>query len=256
MLDHIDTGYEVKFDFPIRQRPPELAYLLATVPRAGSTHFSHVLWQSGCLGAPLEYLNFEPAGPYGFAANSPEAQLNLWRSALQRRSSPNGVFGLKAFPMQLQDLERRNPRLLQEVLATVLPRDRPRRIIYLRRRDLVAQTVSYARASISRVWRKEQESTNSELLEYSQEQLESAERGIVFQQNVWERMFNDLRIEPLSLWHEDVLADPAAAIRLVAGYLGISIDAAAAVDIPQIQQQSRGDTQLWKTRYIQSRRPT
>jgi len=254
MLEKIDTGYEGKFDFPARREPPEITYLLATVPRAGSTHFSHVLWATGCLGAPLEYLNFEPAGPYGFASASSAAQLDLWRSVLRRRSSPNGVFGLKAFPMQLQALERDNPPLLQEVLAATLPRDRPRRIVYLRRRDIVAQAVSYARASMSGIWRKEQEGAGPEAPDYSQEQLESAERGILFQQNVWERMFNDLRIEPLAMWHENILANPSAAARQVADYVGVPLDAAAAVSIPEIQKQASGDAQAWIERYARSPR--
>src|SRR3954468_22249510 len=142
MLSHIETGYEGKFDFAARQQPPDLAYLLASVPRAGSTYFSHLLWRTGCLGAPLEYLNFDPAGPYGFAAESPDLQRRLWRSVLRRRCSPNGVFGLKAFPQQLEQLQRTNPALLQEVLAMILPDGRPRKIIYLRRRDRLAQAVS------------------------------------------------------------------------------------------------------------------
>src|SRR5215207_8866293 len=105
MLTHIETGYEGKFDFADRRPGPETSYLLASVPRAGSTHFSHLLWATGCLGAPLEYLNFESAGPYGFAAASPELQQQLWRSVLRRRCSPNGVFGLKAFPQQLDRLQ-------------------------------------------------------------------------------------------------------------------------------------------------------
>ena len=178
MLVDIDTGYEGKFDFPARAQGPEITYLLASAPRAGSTHFSHVLWRTGCLGAPLEYLNFEPLGPYGFAATSPSLQQQLWRSVLRRRCSPNGVFGLKVFPAQLEQLQQMNPPLLDDVLATVLPRDRPRRIVYLRRRDRVAQAVSYARATLSGIWRKEQEAAGPAPIEYSQEALESAEQGI------------------------------------------------------------------------------
>src|SRR4051812_12599233 len=189
MLDQIDTGYEGKFDFPTRAERPQISYLLASLPRAGSTHFSHVLWRTGCLGAPLEYLNFQPAGPYGFAAASPKLQHQLWRSVLRRGCSPNGVFGLKAFAMQLEELNRGNQPLLNDVLATVLPADRPRRIVYLRRRDRVAQAVSYARATLSGIWRKEQEASEQQPVEYSQEALESAERGIAFQENVWASMF-------------------------------------------------------------------
>jgi LPS sulfotransferase NodH len=249
----IDTGYEGKFDFPAHQGPPEITYLLASVPRAGSTYFSHVLWRTGCLGAPLEYLNYEPLGPYGFAARSADAQLDLWRSVLKRRCSPNGVFGLKAFPMQLQSLEQNNPFLLREVLATILPKDRPRNVVYLRRRDLVAQAVSYARANMTGIWRREQEAAVPREIEYSQDQLEAAERGIALQQGVWERMFNDLRIDPLELWHEDVLHDPLGAAKQVADDLRITIDAQAKVQIPEIRKQSPGNTQAWIDRYARSR---
>jgi LPS sulfotransferase NodH len=256
MLDNFETGYEGKFDFPPRMDAPERTYLLASVPRAGSTYFSHVLWRTGCLGAPLEYLNFEVAGPYGFAANSADLQHELWRSVLRRRCSPNGVFGLKAFAQQLDGLQRTNPALLSDVLATMLPRDRPRHVVYLRRRDRVAQVVSYARASLSGIWRKDQERSGSSEPAYSQEALEAAERGIEFQESVWARMFADLRIEPLELWHEDVLADPNAAAQQVAGYVGVSIDPHAAIDIPSIDKQSVGDASEWAERYSKERETT
>jgi LPS sulfotransferase NodH len=249
----VDTGYEGKFDFPVRANGPERTYLLASVPRAGSTFFSHVLWQTGCLGAPLEYLNYERAGPYGFAANSPSVQQQLWQSVLRRRCSPNGIFGLKAFAVQLEHLNHDNPPLLDDVLSVMLPRGGERRIVYLRRRDRVAQTVSYARASLSGVWRKEQEREGVPAPDYSQEALESAERGIAFQEEVWARMFDDLRVEPLELWHEDVLAGPAAAAQQVAGYVGVPIDPAAAVEVPEIVKQSERDASAWIKRYAVSR---
>jgi len=249
----VDTGYEGKFDFPPSPDGPERTYLFASVPRAGSTYFSHVLWRTGCLGAPLEYLNFEPAGPYGFAANSPQMQLQLWRSVLSRRCSPNGVFGLKVFPIQLEQLNHDNPALLEEVLSVMLPRGGERRIVYLRRRDRVAQAVSYARASISGVWRKDQETDSAQSIDYSQQALEAAERGIAFQQEVWTRMFNDLAIAPLELWHEDVLADPSAAAQQVADYVGVAFNAGSAVDVPEIRKQSEGDASAWAERYARSR---
>jgi LPS sulfotransferase NodH len=253
MLDNFNTGYEGRFDFPPRSTAPERTYLLASVPRAGSTYFSHLLWQTGSLGAPLEYLNFEIAGPYGFASKSTALQHELWRSVLRRRCSPNGVFGLKAFPQQLEDLQQSNQGLLADVLATILPRDRARYVIYLRRRDRVAQSVSLARASVSGVWRHDQERSEAEPLEYSQAALEAAERGIAFQEGVWATMFADLRIQPLNLWHEDVLADPADALSQVAKYIGVSVDPSAEVAVPAINKQSPGESAEWITRYAEAR---
>ena len=223
------------------------------MPRAGSTHFSHLLWRTGCLGAPLEYLNFEPAGPYGFAGLLAELQRRLWRSVLRRRCSPNGVFGLKAFPPQLERLRERNPQLLEEVLATILPQGRQRQIVYLRRRDRLAQTVSYARATLSGVWRKEQERGPAPQIDYSDQELEAAERGIAFQEAAWDEMFADLQIEPLTVWHEDALADGAAVAEAVANYLGVAIDHAAVVEVPPITKQSEGDSPEWAERYARSR---
>lgn len=253
MLTHIDTGYEGKFDFPSRARGPELTYLLASVPRAGSTYFSHLLWRTGCLGAPLEYVNFEAAGPYGFARGSPQVQLQLWRSVLRRRCSPNGVFGLKAFAPQLDQLQRKNPPLLEEVLATMLPRGGTRRVIYIRRRDRLAQVVSYARASLSGIWRRDQESAVAEPIDYSQEALEAAERGIALQESVWEQMFSELKIDPLTVWHEDALADGASMVEAVADFLGVEIDPASALEVPVIEKQSEGDAAAWTQRYANSR---
>jgi LPS sulfotransferase NodH len=253
MLEGVDTGLEGKFDFPAFGGPPEIVYMLATVPRTGSSFFSHALWRSGCLGAPLEYLNFDPAGPYSFASSSPDLQQRLWRSVLRRRTSPNGVFGFKCFPMQLQALEEGNQVLLAEVLAAALPRDRPKRIVYLARRDRVAHAISYARATLSGIWRKEQEEKGGVPVEYSQKALETAEHWIDLQTDVWERMFADLRIEPLRLWYEDVAARPGEAVGQVAAFLGVALDPGAEIEVPAVLKQSESDSVAWAMRYAEAK---
>lgn len=239
------TGYEPQFDFPMRDRPPEKPWLLATVPRTGSTFVSHLLWASGCLGAPLEYLNFVPAGPYGFASQSPAQQIELWRSALHRRTSPNGVFGLKAFPAQFEDLYPTNRMLVDEVMRTLFARGRPASVVHLRRRDTKAHAISYARALLSGIWRKEQEGEDRPEPEYSREALIRAARMIEHQESIWQAMFRDLRVAPLDIWYEDVLEDPEEAKSRVANYLGVEIDPAAAVTVPQIERQSRVGARAW-----------
>jgi LPS sulfotransferase NodH len=67
-------------------------------------------------------------------------------------------------------------------------------------------------------------------------------------------MFRDLALEPLRMWHEDVLADPAAAAERVGDYVGVPIDPQAAVTIPEIRKQSRGDADQWATRYAAATR--
>jgi LPS sulfotransferase NodH len=252
-MDGVDTGYEGKFDFPPRMGPPAIPYLLASVPRTGSSWFSHLLWRTGCLGAPLEYLNFEKGGPYGFASESPDLQEQLWRSVLARRTSPNGVFGIKAFPMQLEALVSGNPALLSAVLSTLLPRGGAKRVVHLGRRDRIAHIISYARATLSGVWRKEQERGTAPEPEFDAAALETADRWLALQESAWAGMFADLGIEPLRLWYEDAIADPEGAVRQVADYLGVSIDPGAVVAVPAVERQSRGAGPDWAELYAQSR---
>ena len=251
-MSRVDTGYEATFDFQPRDGLPERPYLLATVPRSGSTYLSHVLWRTGCLGAPLEYLNFEPAGPYGYAHQSPNDQTRLWQAVLRGRTSPNGVFGLKGFPMQFEALRSGNPQLLREVMRTVIPSRAESSIVMLRRRDKTAHAISYARALLSGIWRKEQEAAGRAEPEYSRIAHERAARMIEGQEAAWAAMFADLGIAPLELWYEDVVADPDGATATVAAHLGVALDPDAMVKIPEIERQSQEGARAWAKRHAAS----
>jgi LPS sulfotransferase NodH len=245
MLEGIETGYEEKFDFPERSGPPALIYTLASVPRTGSTFVSHLLWQSGCLGSPLEYLNFLPGSPFGSSHNSPEQQRRLWHTVLRRRTSPNGVFGVKCFSQQLRGLQQQNPSLLLEVLQTLFPPSTAAKVVTLKRRDRVAHAVSYARAAMSGVWRKEQEQQSAPNLEYSAEIVEQASRALDQQEADWDLLFRERGAQQILLWYEDVLDDPRSAIESVADFLGIALDRAAAVRVPEIERQSQQEARRW-----------
>ena len=248
MLLVTDTGYEGKFDFPRRLIPPDPTYLLAALPRTGSTWFSHLLWQTGCLGAPLEYLNFDPAGPYFFAARCPSSQFQLWRSVLARRTSPNGVFGLKAFPDQLQALQQEHPEMLNAVMAEFFG-SRQQCVILLGRRDRVAHAISLARAMASGVWRREQQDDRELEVGYSAEAVERARQMLDLQAHAWQQMFAELAIDPLEIRYEDVVADPDGAVGRVARAVGVRLDRSSRIKVPSIERQDQSDSVQWIARY-------
>ena len=253
MLEGIETGYEAKFDFPFREAPPEKVYVLASVPRSGSTYLSHLLWRTGCLGAPLEYLNFLPAGPYGFASNSPDNQVEIWESVLHRRTSPNGVFGIKCFPMLIALLFRSNPQLYARATAMLMPPDRSARVVRLRRRDRIAHAISYARAIRSGVWRQEQEPPEGISVEYSRAAVDDAVDELERAESGWDPLFDNLEVEPLTLWHEDVVDRPDDAVTKVADFLNVRIDPSLAVEVPRVRKQAQSDSRLWAERYRSER---
>lgn len=248
-LEGIETGYEERYDFPYRQALPERAYMFATVPRTGSSYVSHLLWQTGCLGAPLEYLNFLPSGPSRLALADPQRQAEFWRSMLHLRTSPNGVFGVKAFSLQLRELQQRNPNLLREVFAMLLLNGPATRVIRLKRRDRTAHAISYARAALSGIWRKEQEMGGAATVEYSGKVVDDARAALDRQEADWDLLLNELGVEPLMLWYEDMLDAPEEAIRTVASYLGVRLDPESAVAIPGVEKQSQEDSRRWSELY-------
>tara|TARA_B100000678_G_scaffold289194_1_gene299216 strand:+ start:581 stop:1435 length:855 start_codon:yes stop_codon:yes gene_type:complete len=247
---NILTGYEDRFDWPAFRGEPR-PYMLATVPRSGSTFLSHLLWETGCLGAPLEYLNFEPTGPYGAVHGSPEAQIELWNRVVRHRTSPNGIFGMKAFPLQMEQLGQSNPALLGHAMRFFLSGGPASRVVQLRRRDTTAHAISLARASLSGIWRQEQEEGGRAEPGYSATMVERAGRELAAQEDAWAQMYREMAISPLVLWYEDVMDAPDEAVGAVADYLGVAIDPAARVEVPQIKRQAQAGAQEWKRQHGQ-----
>lgn len=248
MSEAFETGYEARYDFPYRDGLPERSFVLATVPRTGSTFVSHLLWQSGCLGAPLEYLNFLPGSPYAAAHGSPARQQELWRSALHRRTSPNGVFSVKCFSQQLRELQQQHPALLIHFVNSMLPRGRAK-VVRLHRRDRVAHAISYARAALSGVWHKVQEADEDRTVAYSGEAVDHARRLLDHQDADWDALLREQAADQLTIWYEDVIDRPADAVRQVADFIGVQLDSGAVVPVPPIEQQSQRDAQAWSRRY-------
>ena len=151
--------------------------------------------------------------------------------------------------MQFEALQQDNPALLADVMRTVIPSRANGRIILLHRRDRTAHAISYARAILSGIWRAEQERGGRAEPKYSRVAVERAERMIESQEGSWKEMLADLQITPLELWYEDVLADPAATIDAVAGYLGVEIDPGSTVKVPPIERQSQHGALAWARRH-------
>ena len=253
MLEGIETGYEEKFDFPYREALPERVYILASVPRSGSTYLSHLLWQSGCLGAPLEYFNFLPTGHYAAAARSAEKQIAIWRSVLHRRTSPNGVFGVKCFPGMVEHLGQGNPALFREVTALLLTANPNPKVVQLKRRDRIAHAISYARAVRSGIWRAEQEEKGQPAtVSYSEQAIDEALQVLGRDEAAWDSLYSNSGITPLVLWYEDVVERSEEAIESVAGYLGVTLDPSATVSVPEIRRQSREDSERWAEQHAHS----
>lgn len=242
--------YDRDYDFLTHYREPACRYILASVPRSGSTLCSIRLWQSGQMGAPIEYLNFQMADRMlerlGYAPGkdgrpTDAAQLSrYWDTLRQLRTSPNGVFGCKLFVYNLTLLATLYPGFVRAIAPT--------HVIYLTRSDLVAQAISYYRAQSSQAWFAGVRPTESP--EYDYPQIRSALMSICAQMAVWEKLFVAWGVRPLRLYYEQLWRFPRRVISSVEAHLGVVRDPAEHVAIPLVIRQADRESAEWRARFV------
>src|ERR1700761_1294565 len=107
-------------------------YAICAEPRSGSSLLGQILGSTGLLGRPREYFNapsFRDSADFPDYPEDAESQL---RVITTRGATPNGVYGLKVFSHQFE-----------EVKSLGWPERLPAlSFIYLERRDLLGQALS------------------------------------------------------------------------------------------------------------------
>ncbi|MBS0381694.1 MAG: hypothetical protein JSR56_04605 [Proteobacteria bacterium] len=244
------TMYDKEMDFFTYHASPSRRYILATMPRSGSTLCSTRLWQSGQLGAPLEYLNFGLAAGllrrFGYepgkdARPKDSAQISCyWRNLQQLRTSSNGVFGCKIFVCNLRVLASRYPEFLS--------RFAPTHVVYLTRKDLVGQAISYYRAQRTNAWFGGVRAAKTP--DYDFKRIQSCLVSICSQMAVWERLFEKWGVTPLRVYYEQLCCTPRQVVSAVKTHLDVRHDPAAKLSMPLIVRQADRVTEEWRTKFV------
>jgi trehalose 2-sulfotransferase len=142
-------------------RPDFDSYLICATPRSGSTLLCGLLESSGVAGHPASYFNRE--GLNGYAddwriARPRDGQIDeaFVRAALTAGKTSNGVFGGRIMAETLPELisglaaAASRPAVTDvDLLSAQLGR---LRFVHLRRRDVVAQAVSWAKSLQTHFW--------------------------------------------------------------------------------------------------------
>jgi LPS sulfotransferase NodH len=238
---HIPLSYQACRDFPRREEAPVQSYMVATSPRSGSTYFCLLLWRSGVLGAPMEYLNFKSSG--GIVERLGGGSItDYWGELRRLRTSPNGVFGFKIFVGNYVQTLKIHPDLVPHIQSD--------RVIYLRRLDKIAQAVSHLKAIQSGSWfagigaRAETKYDFTELLR--------CYRWAKHQDFLWEKLFSLTASEPLRLTYEEVVENPSSAVERVCSYLGVAGDSHAQLNhISLTEPQADSLSQEWADRFAE-----
>ncbi len=220
--------------------PLRKSYIVASSYRSGSNYFCWELWRTGVLGAPVEFLNPYDALPVlmnRFKASSPADYIT---KLVERRSSKNGVFGLKTHSHHFEAFLKQYPSLL-EALSPVT-------FIHINRRNKLAQAVSMAKALQSDFWTSRIESERPPL-QYDRELIAKCLEEVQQQELKWPRWFEAHNIKPFHVVYEDLIADTPKVIRSIVELLGVENDERDDVLVPPTKRQGDGTYRDWIDRF-------
>lgn len=222
-------------------KPDALAntgYAICTIPRSGSNFLGQLLASTGCLGRPLEYFN----GPARRVLDDPTFPDDPAEQILKIRTSgatSNGVYALKLFPSQ-HDLIRRHVSW-----TDVLPN---LHFVYLERRDVLGQAISWARAQQTGQYRSTQPIQAAAV--YDLHLIHARLLDIAREQARWTAFFARTGISPTTLIYEELMEDPQGGVRRIADLFGFA--ETALVDLSKMNLEIQRDkvVEEWRKRFV------
>jgi trehalose 2-sulfotransferase len=195
-------------------------YTIAFSPRCGSTLMSEILTAAG-IGAPTEYFQNPYRTNKNFEAEKEEFMLRRLRSLVRERSA-NNIFGSKMSPAHRAQLDwLLEPQVANyEGIDSIFP---DHRWIFVKRKDLTRQAISWFIAGETQVWHIKQNQTDSAeaKVEYNFFSILSTLKDVLADNLNWELYFQKNALFPLTLFYEDFVADKKSALRLIATHIGI-----------------------------------
>lgn len=222
-------------------------YVIAESPRSGSQLLADLLWRTGRMGAPGEYFNMDRTVPglsqrLGCGPVTDPGGVDAYlRAVIRHRTTPNGVFGLKAHFAQLRPF-----------LAGRTTRELMRRghFVWLRRRDTLAQAISYVFALRSGQWRLPHGAEKAPAkVDYSTRLVDRALSAIAGDERAWQIAFEHNRVAPLEVWYEDLVADPDSICRDICRLVGVEDAGPFRLSDSLLQRQAGPLNERWRARH-------
>jgi|KBSSwiStaDraftv2_1062776.scaffolds.fasta_scaffold100083_3 LPS sulfotransferase NodH len=227
--------FGAEYDFPTFSEQPKI-YVIASTPRSGSHYLGHLLQATGLLGSPLEY--FHPEKKERLLAETQTATLaEAFKELYSHRTSPNGWFGVKAHPWQFV------PMMENAEVREALP---VKWFVCIERRDRVAQAISHEIARQTKSWISFNKTDC--VPHFSARDIKRAIAMMESQVIQWREYFQSNEIIPITVYYEDLVADPLGEINRILESFGIDrLSRAPAVSIAKQGTQLNDE---WRLRYL------
>ena len=215
------------------QRPQ--IYVIASQPRCGSHYLAQLLRSTDQAGVPLEYFHTKHWKRWVKRCGQSNP-LSAFRILCQLRTTPNGVFGVKAHWRQFQMACRL--RLEDEFSGA--------RFIQITRQDLLGQAISLVIASQTGSWIHDRKPDRAP--DFSFTAIQAAIGQLLAERSGWDRFFATTGIEPLRISYEDLVADVDSTMERVAAHIGI--DWAPVGGEVEVRVQRTELSDQWRERFL------
>ena len=247
---------------------PSLTYVICTAPRTGSTLLSAALASTGVAGKPNEYFDiYDYNEQFWIRALGIRSEAEYVDRVVAAGSTANGVFGVKLLWHQLPSIMAKlqasrgdqagagDDRSLHALLAEKLGEPC---YIWLRRKNKLAQAISYYRASRTGLWRSVDTRTGpreiaDRELPFDYALIDQYLRAVNHFDARWYGYFRHQRAKVLMLMYETFAESCAQTALGVLDFLGIE-RAEAAVTVPLLQRQADARSLEWEERFLEMRK--
>lgn len=205
------------------------SWLLCATPRSGSTLLCGLLESSGVAGRPRSYFNRRGLHDYATGwrvARTAGGRIDAAyvRAALAAGRTPNGVFGgrlmAESRPELVADLTAEAEQPPAGDLELLVEHFGRLRFVHLRRTDVVAQAVSWAKSLQTHYWHPgERIEPGAQAPHYDEELIARLVEKITELEAGWTRWFAEQHVVPFEVTYEELAACPLVVARQVLEYL-------------------------------------
>lgn len=212
---------------------PNRGYVIAYVPRAGTTLLSSILTgltvsRKALVGYPGEIFNLgaipDRARHYGCRSLNDYARWALWES-----TDESGLFGLKG------DLFQLLPFLLTPAFAALTP---VTKFIYITRENVLLQAISFVIGQKLGRWTSHDRLAGEFSADF--EEILSNVRLMTRMMGDWESVFSLSGIQPLRLSYEQIDENYENCIRMITKYLDVALPSGP-IDLEVDLERTRGN---------------
>ena len=238
---------------------PAISYIIASTQRSGTHLLCSILRSTGIAGSPDEFFLSKPGETWEKRSGVSSRDGYIER-VLQDNTGDNGVFGavvmwsyFERMVQMLQEIRDYNRFTAAELIAERF--NRPK-YIWMRRRNLVEQAVSWAIACQTGVWAQRVGTTPrpNAAPKFDFKVIDEWCNRIAAHEANWANYFRENQIEPLVLYYEDVVACHRTAAERVLQFLALPLPHRMEIPAPAIEKQANEISAQWAASYRKLKR--